>query len=81
MITNLNKEEFSEHIESLKTEITEEPTCLGDEFEDHWYEITTRQYDFDKCELFFISLLQSCHAFITLNTCSKIILEYVFFHL
>ena len=49
---NLSEEELNDHIESLITEITKKPENLSAEFIDYWRQICSKQYDFNRCELF-----------------------------
>ena len=50
LITKLSEEDYNEHIESLKTSLTEEPKKLADEVNSCWREIKDKQYYFDRCE-------------------------------
>jgi len=50
ILEKLNEAEFSEHVESLKTTITEKPKKLAHEFADYWTDILTKQYDFSSNE-------------------------------
>ena len=54
IINNLSEEEFNEHIESLKTKITEKPKKLATEFSGYWSEICDRQYDFSRCQFLYL---------------------------
>ena len=64
ILKKLNKEEFSEHVESLKTKLTEKPKKLSTEFAAYWNEINNKEYDFDRCEF---SIIYSV-VMLSLNT-------------
>ena len=57
LITKLSEEDYNEHIESLKTSLTEEPKKLADEVDNYWRAIQDKRYYFDRCEFKFMLLL------------------------
>ena len=56
-MTQLSEEDFNKHVESLKSNLIEEPKKLADEVTSCWREIQDKQYYFDRCELKFKLLL------------------------
>lgn len=50
-MTQLSEEDFNKHVESLKSNLIEEPKKLADEVNSSWREIQDNQYYFDRCKL------------------------------
>ena len=46
MLKNLFDKEFNEHMETLKTNISQKLKTLAEEFGRYWLEITTNKNDF-----------------------------------